>query len=159
MDMLLLDRMAKSMKSRGMRIAGGILALVASVGGTIAALFTVLFGAVGKAAGHYTAEHSSGSATEYIQAGRIAEQSLTVMNLGWLGILASFLALVLAIVILCSKSQTSAWILLLCSIFGIVLGGSFVAFFMVLAVLGAIFALIGGRRAPTLTTDQSSNSL
>ena len=39
------------MKSNGVRIAGSILALVASVGGTIAGLVTVLFGGVGKATG------------------------------------------------------------------------------------------------------------
>jgi hypothetical protein len=33
------------MKSKGMRIAGGVLALVASVGGTIAGIVTVFFGA------------------------------------------------------------------------------------------------------------------
>jgi hypothetical protein len=126
------------MKSKGMRIAGGVLALVASVGGTIGGFVTVFVGAVGKAG------------SDFIQSGDAANQSVTVMTLGWLGILASFLALVLGIVVLCSKSQVPAWILLVCSILGIVLGGTLVAFFMVLAVLGAIFALVGGRKVPTL---------
>jgi hypothetical protein len=122
------------MKSKGMRIAGGILALVASVGGTIGGFITVFFGAVGKVG------------SDFIQSGEAANQSVTIMTLGWLGILASFLALILGIVVLCSKSQTPAWILLVCSILGIVLGGTLVAFFMILAVLGAIFALVGGKK-------------
>jgi hypothetical protein len=134
------------MKSKGMRVAGGILALVASIGGTIAGLVTVLFGAAAKVSGDYTTAHGGVSGTDYIQAGQMAGQGETVMGLGWLGILASFLALVLGIVILCSKSQKSAWILLVCSILGMVFGGTLVAFFMVLALLGAIFALVGGKK-------------
>jgi hypothetical protein len=126
------------MKSKSMRIAGSVLALVASVGGTIGGLVTVLLGAVGKAG------------SDLIQSGEAANQSVMVMTLGWLGILASFLALVLGIVVLCTRSQAAAWILLVCSILGIVLGGALVAFFMVLAVLGAIFALVGGRKVITV---------
>ncbi len=139
------------MKSKGMLIAGGILALVASVGGTIAGLVTVFFGAVGKVAGNYTVEHGGVSGTEYAQAGKMADQSVTIMQLGWLGILASFLALILGIVVMCSKSQAPAWILLVCSILGIVFGGTLVAFFMLLAVLGGIFALVGGRKVSTVS--------
>jgi hypothetical protein len=123
-----------------MRIAGGVLALVASIGGTIAGFVTVLVGAAGKAAGDSNVFKDS----------TMAAQGDTVMNLGWIGILASFVALVLGIVVLCSKSQTAAWILLVCSIIGIVCGGTFVAFFMVLAVLGAIFALVGGKKISTV---------
>lgn len=128
------------MKNKGMRIAGGVLALVASIGGTIAGLVTVLFGAVGKATGE----------SKYFKDSTMAGQGDTIMMLGWLGILASFLALVLGIVVLCGKSQKPAWILLVCSILGIVFGGTLVAFFMVLAVLGAIFASIGGRKISTV---------
>ncbi len=134
------------MKSKGMRIAGGILALVASIGGTIAGLVILFFGATTKLAGDYTTEHGGVSGADYIQAGQVARQGETIIGLGGLGILASFLALVLGIVILCSKSQSPAWILLACSILGIIYAGSFVGFFMVLAVLGAIFALVGGRK-------------
>jgi hypothetical protein len=138
------------MKSKGMRIAGGILALVASIGGTIAGLVTLFFGAAAKVAGDYTAEHGGVSGADYIQAGQVARQGETVMGLGRLGIIASFLALVLGIVILCSKSQKPAWILLVCAILGIVFGGTLVAFFMMLAVLGAIFALVGSRKVTTV---------
>ena len=134
------------MKSKGMRIAGGILALVAYIGGTIAGLITVLFGAAGKAASDYTLVNGGVSGADYIKAAKISGQSDAIMSLGWLGILASFFALVLGIVVLCGKSQKPAWILLVCSIGGIFLGGTLVAFFMVLAVLGAIFALVGGRK-------------
>ena len=126
------------------------MALVASIGGTIAGLVTVFVGAVGKAAGDYTVEHGGVSGQDWIQAGKMAGQGETVMKLGWIGILASFLALVLGIVVLCSKSQKPAWILLVCSILGMGFGGPIVAFFMVLAVLGAIFALVGGKKASTV---------
>jgi hypothetical protein len=75
------------MKSKAMRIAGGVLALVASVGGTIAGFITIFFGAVGKVAGDYAVEHGSVTGTEYAQAGQLADQSVTLMRLGWLGIL------------------------------------------------------------------------
>ena len=134
------------MKSKGMRIAGGILALVASIGGTIAGLVTIFFGAAAKVTGDYTMANGGVSGETYLQAGKMSGQGETIMTLGWLGILASFLALVLGIVVLCNKSQIPAWILLVCSILGIVFGGTLVGFFMVLAVLGAIFALVGGRK-------------
>ena len=135
------------MKSKGMRIAGGILALVASVGGYIAGIVTIFFGAVGKAAGDYTTTHGGVSGESYVQAGQVAGQGEEIMKLGWMGIFASFLALVLGIVVLCIKSQKPAWILLGNSILGIVYGGTLVAFFMVLAALGAVFALVGGRKS------------
>ncbi len=138
------------MKSKGMRIAGGILALVASIGGTIAGFITGLVGAVGKVSGDYTAEHGGRTMMDTIEASKVADHGETIMKMGWIGILASFLALILGIVVLCSKSQKPAWILLVCSIFGMILGGPIVAFFMVLAVLGAIFALVGGRKVPTV---------
>ena len=134
------------MKSKGMRIAGGVLTLVASIGGTIAGLVTILFGAAAKVSGDYTTAHGGVSGADYIQAGQVARQGEAVIGVGWLGILASFLALVLGIVILCHKSQKPAWLLLVCAILGIVYGGTLVGFFMVLAVLGAIFALVGGRK-------------
>lgn len=133
------------MKSKGMRIAGGILALVASVGGTVAGLITVIFGAVGKTAGDYTVVHGGVSGEDWLKAGTMASQGEAVMLMGWAGILASFLALILGIVVLCSKRQLSAWILLACSLLGIVFGGTLVAVFMALSLLGAVFALVGGR--------------
>ena len=126
------------------------MALVASIGGTIAGLVTVVFGAVGKAANDYTLEHGGVSGSDYLQAANSSGQGESIMKLGWLGILASFLALVLGIVVLCSKSQKPAWILLVCSILGMVFGGGLVMFFMVLAVLGAIFALVGGKNCVPL---------
>ena len=134
------------MKSNGLRIAGGILALVASIGGAIAGFVTIFLGAAAKVVGDYTTTHGNVSGADYIYAGQMARQGEGVMGLGWLGILASFLALVLGIVILCSKSQKTAWMLLVSAILGIICGGTFVAFFMVLALLGAIFALLGGRK-------------
>ncbi len=147
------------MKSKGMRIAGGVLALVASTGGTIAGFITVVFGAVGKAAGDYTLTHGGVSGSDYLQAAETSAQSDRIMNYGWVGILASFAALVLGIVVLCSKSQKPGWILLGCSILGMFFGGALVAFFMILAVLGGIFALVGGKTASAgLTPLQSERS-
>lgn len=127
-----------------MRIAGSILALVASVGGTIAGIITVFLGAAGSVAGHYTLRQGNAIGATAVGQGQM------IMGLGLIGILASFVALVLGIVVLCSKSQAAAWILLVCSILGMFLGGTLVAFFMVLSVLGAIFALVGGRKVSTI---------
>lgn len=139
------------MKSKGMRIAGGVLALVASVGGTIAGFCTAAFGAVDKASTDYAIANPSGmNGQEYMNTLQHAGRGQTIANHGFMGILVSFLILILAIVVLCSKSQKPAWLLLVCSVVGMFLGGPIVAFFMVLAVLGAIFALVGGKKVPTV---------
>ncbi len=66
-----------------------------------------------------------------------------VIGLGWGGILFSFLTIVLAAISMGAKSRTPGVFLILTSLLGAVLGGTFVAIFMSLAFIGGILAIIG----------------
>jgi hypothetical protein len=111
-----------------MRKAGGIIALIAGIFGVLAAGVTLLVGGIGGAAG--------------------AENAGTVVGLGWGGIVFSFLTIVLGAVCMGASSRVPGIFLIICSIFGAVLGGTLVAIFMVLALFGGIVALFGGKKQP-----------
>ncbi|CAN5187839.1 hypothetical protein BH10PSE8_BH10PSE8_10970 [soil metagenome] len=106
-----------------MRKAGGIIALIAGIFAVIAALFTLFVGAGGKA---FNASNAD-----------------TVMMLGWGGVVFSFLTIVLGAVCMGATSRWPGVLLILCSLAGAVLGGTFVALFMALALVGGVLALFG----------------
>jgi hypothetical protein len=106
-----------------MQKAGGIIALVAGIFGVMAAFFTLLIGGMGAA---FEAEGSS-----------------TVVGLGWGGVLFSFATIVLGAVAISAKSRIPGALLIISSVCGAILGGTFVAIFMVLAFIGGILATIG----------------
>jgi hypothetical protein len=106
-----------------MQKAGGIIALVAGIFGVMAALFTLL---VGGMAGAFEAEGAS-----------------TVIGLGWGGVLFSFATIVLGAVAMSAKSRIPGALLIISSVCGAILGGTFVALFMVLAFIGGVLATIG----------------
>jgi hypothetical protein len=110
-----------------MRKAGGIIALIAGVFAVLAALFTLFIGGAGKAFDSHGAD--------------------TVMMLGWGGVVFSFLTIVLGAICMGATSRWPGVLLILCSLAGAALGGTFVALFMVLALVGGILALFG-RKAP-----------
>lgn len=110
-----------------MRKAGGIIALIAGIFAVFAAGFTLLVGGV---AGAVEAENAS-----------------MVIGLGWGGVLFSFLTIVLGAVAMGAKSRMPGVLLILCAIAGAILGGTFVAIFMALALIGGILALFGGKSA------------
>lgn len=108
--------------------AGGIIGIVAGVLGILAALFTLLVGGLG-------------SAFEAKDAG-------TVVGLGWGGIVFSLLAIVFGAVGL-GKPKAGGTGLILGSLAGIVMGGTLVAIFMALSLIGGILAAVAGwKRAP-----------
>ena len=108
-----------------MRKAGGIVALVAGIFAVVAALFTLLAGGI---------------------AGAVeAEGAETVIFLGWGGVLFAFLTIVLGAVSIGAKGRIPGVLLIVCSIAGAILGGTFVAIFMGLAALGGILAVIPAR--------------
>jgi hypothetical protein len=111
-----------------MKKAGGIIALIAGIMGVIAAFITLLVGGVG-------------SAVE-------ANDAKTVVMLGWGGVIFSFLTIILGAVCMGAKSRIPGVLLILCSIAGAILGGTFVAIFMVLSLAGGILALFG-KSSPT----------
>ena len=105
-----------------MRKAGGIVALIAGIFGVFAAGFTLFTGGVG-------------AALE-------AEGADTVLALGWGGVLFAFLTIVLGAVAMGAKGRVPGALLIVCAIAGAVLGGTIVAVFMGLAVIGGILAVI-----------------
>lgn len=112
-----------------MKKAGGIVALIAGIFGTLAALFTIFFGGIS-------------TAFE-------VEGSQLIVALGWGGLFFSFLTIVLAAVAMNSKSKTPGIFLIISAIAGAVLGGTFVAICMALALIGGVLALFGKEKKQT----------
>lgn len=110
-----------------MRKAGGIIALIAGIFAVIAAVFTLMIG---------------GAATAVE-----AKDAQTVVALGWGGVFFSFLTIVLGAVCMGATSRWPGLLLIICALAGIVLGGSFVALFMALALIGGVLALFGQKSA------------
>lgn len=109
--------------------AGGIIALIAGIFAVLAAIVTLLFGGLGGA----------------LQ----AEGAETVVGLGWGGMLFSFLVIVSGAVSMSATSKKPGIFLVIFSILGAILGGTIVAIFMVLSLIGGIINLIGVKRAST----------
>lgn len=109
-----------------MQKAGGIIALIAGIFGTFAAITTLLVGGLGSA---FSAEGAN-----------------TVIGLGWGGILFSFATIVLGAIAIGARSRLPGILLIVCAVLGAILGGTLVAVFMVLALIGGILATIGARR-------------
>lgn len=109
-----------------MRKAGGILGIIGGVFAVIAALFTLFLGGVGGA----------------LQ----AQGAQTVIGLGWLGLLAAFLAIVLGAVVLGTRSRAPGVLLFLSAALGIT-GGTPVAICMVLVGIGGLLAVFGASGA------------
>lgn len=107
-----------------MRLAGAIIALIAGIFATFAAGFTLFVGGVGGA----------------LQADRAG----LVVALGWGGVAFSFVTIVLAAIGIGNKTKTPGFLLILSSVAGAILGGTLVAVFMALALIGGILVVISG---------------
>ena len=106
-----------------MRKAGGIVALIAGMFAVVAAGFTLLVGGMGSVAKANNAD--------------------TALMLGRGGVIFSFLTIVLGAVALGADSRWPGILLILCAIAGAILGGTLVAIFMALALIGGILASLG----------------
>ena len=106
-----------------MKKAGGIIALIAGILALFAAGFTLIFGGLGSVFD--------------------AEGSDTVIGLGWGGVLFSFITIILGAVAISAKGRTAGILLIASSLLGAILGGTFVAIFMVLALVGGILSTLG----------------
>ncbi len=109
-----------------MQKSGGIIALVAGIFGALAAIVTLFFGGLGSAFD--------------------AEGANTVVGLGWGGMLFSFLTIVLGAVAMGAKGMVPGILLMVAAVLGAVLGGTMVAVFMILSLVGGIIATIGARQ-------------
>lgn len=116
-----------------MNKAGGIIAIIAGIFGIFAAGFTLLFGGLASA---FNA-HGSG----------------TVVALGWGGVGFSFLTIVFGALAL-SGIRWAGIGIIICAIAGAILGGTLVAVFMVLSLIGGILVLIDSksRKSQNLNT-------
>jgi hypothetical protein len=112
-----------SIKESKMQKAGGIIALISGIFGVLAAIVTLMVGGLG-------------SAFE-------ADGANTVVLLGWGGVLFSFLAIVFGAIGISTKSKVIGILLIITAILGAILGGTIVAIFMVLALIGGILVTIG----------------
>lgn len=112
-----------------MNKAGGIISIIAGIFGVIAAIATLLIGGVG------SAFEASGSGT--------------IVWLGLGGVVFSFLVIVFGALAISAKSKLIGALLIVFSIAGAVLGGTFVAIFMILALIGGILSLIGAGKQKT----------
>jgi hypothetical protein len=110
-----------------MQKSGGIIGLIVGIFGVLAAAITPLLGGMG------SAFHAQGAST--------------VVNLGWGGILFSFLCIIFGAVSMGSESRIPGALLTLCAIAGAILGGTLVAVCMVLALVGGILATMGAKKS------------
>lgn len=108
-----------------MKKAGGILGIIGGIFAVLAALVTLFLGGVGGALGAHGAD--------------------TVIGLGWLGLLAAFLAIVFGAVVLGTRSRIPGVLLLASAGLGIAKGGTPVALCMALVLVGGILAVIGAK--------------
>lgn len=115
-----------------MQKAGGIIALVAGIFGVLAAIITLMAGGFAHVAQ--------------------SEKADTVIYLGWGGVAFSFLTIVLGAIAISASGRKVGVFLMLTAVAGAVLGGTFVALFMVLAFIGGLLATIGARPAVPATT-------
>jgi len=106
--------------------AGGIIGLIGGIFGILAAILTLLFG-------------SMGAALE-------AEGANMVVGLGMGGILFSFLCIIFGAIVISNSSKIAGFLLTASSVGGIVLGGTIVAIFMILSLIGGVLSLIGSRK-------------
>ena len=109
-----------------MKKSGGIISIIGGVLGIFAALFTIFSG------GLVGALESSGEAGGEM-----------IIGMGFWGIALSFLVIVFAALAMNTNSKIHGVILIIVSLFGIILGGSFVAVCMFLSLVGGILVAIG----------------
>ncbi len=117
-----------------MKKAGGIVALVAGIFGVFPAVITLLFGGLG-------------SALE-------AEGADTLIGFGWGGLLFSFLTIVLGAVAVGVERKIVGVLIVVSSLAGAMLGGTFVAICMALALVGGILIIF----APKVKSSKNSSS-
>jgi len=110
-----------------MKKAGGIVAIIAGVFGVLSAGVTLVMGGM--------------------SAAFEAEGSETVIGLGWGGVIFSFAVIILGAVALGASGRVPAILLIVSSVLGAILGGTLVAIFMVLSLVGGILAFIGTKKS------------
>lgn len=107
-----------------MKTAGGVVSLIGGVFAVIAALITLSVGSLGAAFK--------------------AEDANLVVALGYGGLFFAFLTIILGAVTIGIHSRVPGFLLIVSSLAGAVLGGTFVAVCMLLPLVGGLLAAVGG---------------
>jgi len=102
---------------------GGILTIIAASISVIMGFITLLIGGIGSAVD-----------------GDGADQ---VIGMGWIGIFLSFITIGFGIGVLVSKTKFPSISVFVLSILAAIFGGTLIAIFMVLSIIGGILSLIG----------------
>ncbi len=113
-----------------MKKAGAIIAIIAGIFGIFAAMATLFVGGVGGA----------------VQ----ADGANTVVGLGWGGVLFSFLSIIFGAIGMTASSRKIGILLIISSVAGAILGGTLVAVFMVLSLIGGILIMVGVKTPPAI---------
>lgn len=121
-----------------MRKAGGIIALIAGILGFFAAIFTLFVGGVGSA---FDAQDAS-----------------VIVWLGWGGVFFSFAVIILGAVQIGTSNRTTSVLLILSSIAGIILGGTFVAICLALSLIGGILGMFEKSNTKTFTSENNQQT-
>ena len=111
-----------------MKKASGIIGIIGGILGFIAAIFTLMAGGFVGAL-----ESASGG----------GDAGSTIVQFGWLGVLAAFLTIIFSALMFNAKSKLMPILLLASSIVGAIFGGTFVAVCMVLCIIAGIIGFIG----------------
>ena len=124
-----------------MKKPGGIIAIIGGIFGTIAAIVTLFAG--GLVAGLEGASAAmDGSAVDNAASSQIASFAI-------LGLIASFMTIILGAISMGVKSRMPGFLLIACAIIGAITGGTLVAVCMALTLAGGILATIGTKKTGT----------
>ncbi len=115
-----------TVEGKRMRRAGGIIGLVAGIFAVLAAVMTLGFGGLASWAKN--------------------DHARELLYFGWAGLAFSFLTIVLGAIAMSATSRWPGVLLILCALVGALAGGTFVAIFMALALVGGVLAALPGRR-------------
>tara|TARA_X000001036_G_C20487032_1_gene728197 strand:+ start:82 stop:447 length:366 start_codon:yes stop_codon:yes gene_type:complete len=114
--------------------AAGIIGLIGAILGFFAAIFTLMAGGLVGGLESVSSELSGEASTGAGQ---------TIVGMGFLGLLGSFVAIVTSAMLFSAKKRTAPIILLVSSIIAAIAGGTFVAVCMVLCIIAGIIGIMG----------------
>lgn len=109
-----------------MKTGGGVIALIAGIFSIMMAFLTLGIGGLGSAFG--------------------GSEASTVIALGWAGLFLSFAIVVFAVICIFTSSNVPPIALIGLSLVNVFAGGTLVAIFMILALIGGILALAGNSK-------------
>ena len=123
-----------------MKKAGGIIALIGGIFGTIAAIVTLMAGGLVAGLEGASAALEGGAAD--------TSASTEIATFAILGLGASFVTIILGAISIGASSRKPGILLILCAVIGAITGGTLVAVCMILTLAGGVVAVIGTKPVP-----------